>query len=137
MTLPPEQADKEVLTAEIDGLIEQITKDCSKPYFGMRLKQLARENFENAEIICNYILAEKAAYSIMVSTKEGKMKNLGLAISALFERQVVQKPDKEGHSSLLGQARKGRRRGPEAQLERNVQRQTNDISEILQVAIQP
>jgi hypothetical protein len=54
--------------------INSITKACSKPYFSQILKKLANEGFENANIICDYIIAEQNELNIKNSTKEGKIK---------------------------------------------------------------
>jgi hypothetical protein len=54
------KGDKE---KEIDPIacrkINSITKTCTKQYFNNILKILARENAENAQTICDYIVAEE------------------------------------------------------------------------------
>jgi hypothetical protein len=44
---------------DIDSKIEIITKSLTRHYFKSILKKLAIENPDNAEIICNYIIAEQ------------------------------------------------------------------------------
>ncbi|HXT84559.1 MAG TPA: hypothetical protein VN704_09580 [Verrucomicrobiae bacterium] len=40
------------------------------------MKQLAEQNFANAEIICDYIIAEETEINIKNFTKEGRIKVL-------------------------------------------------------------
>jgi len=61
---------------EIEKDIDLITKSLSRPYFNSALKKLARENPNNARIICEYILTEHTEFNIKESTKEGKIKVL-------------------------------------------------------------
>lgn len=61
---------------ELGKKIDSITQFCSKPYFNKALKNLAKENLENAIIICDYIIAEQTEINIKQSTKEGKIKIL-------------------------------------------------------------
>jgi integrase len=56
--------------------IDLITNDLSRPYFNTILKKLAKQNFENASIICDYIITEQTEMNIKPSTKEGKIKLL-------------------------------------------------------------
>ena len=56
--------------------IEEITKYNSKPYYRQALLRLAKINSDNANIICDYILAEQTEINIKESTKEGKIKVL-------------------------------------------------------------
>jgi integrase len=56
--------------------IEEITKYSSKPYYRQALLKLAKINSDNANIICDYILAEQTEINIKESTKEGKIKVL-------------------------------------------------------------
>jgi integrase len=61
---------------ELEKKIDSITEYNSKPYFRAALKRLAIVNSENANIICDYILAEQIEMNIKESTKEGKIKVL-------------------------------------------------------------
>ena len=54
--------------------IDSITKSCTKPYFNKILRQLAQQNLENTNIICDYIIAEETEINIKNSTKEGRIK---------------------------------------------------------------
>ena len=56
--------------------IDFITQFASKAYFNKALKKLARDQFENATTICDYIMAEQTEINIKQSTKEGKIKIL-------------------------------------------------------------
>jgi hypothetical protein len=63
--------DKEV--EENKKIIKKIistTKSCSKQYFKSIVVSLAREHEENANNICNYIIAEEKEINIKNSTKE-------------------------------------------------------------------
>jgi hypothetical protein len=73
LTYPENVEDKEVEeNKEIIKKIISTTKSCSKQYFKSILVSLARENEENANIICNYIIAEETETNIKNSTKEGR-----------------------------------------------------------------
>ena len=61
---------------ELETKIDSITQYNSKPYFRQALKRLAAVNTENANVVCDYILAEQAEINIKESTKEGKIKML-------------------------------------------------------------
>jgi integrase len=81
MTLQDLQTPKVVLSdstkhIELEKRIDSITKGLSKPYFNKILKELLKRNFDNANIICDYIIAEQTEINIKNSTKEGKIKIL-------------------------------------------------------------
>jgi hypothetical protein len=59
---------------DLEKDIDLITKSLSRPYFNSALKKLARENPNNAQLICDYILTEQTEFNIKESTKEGKIK---------------------------------------------------------------
>ena len=44
---------------QLERKIDSLTKSLSKPYFNKILKQLLKKNLENANIICDYIIAEE------------------------------------------------------------------------------
>jgi hypothetical protein len=56
---------------ELENDIDLITKSLSRPYFNTAIKKLARENPNNAQLICDYILTEQTGFNIKDSTKEG------------------------------------------------------------------
>ena len=66
-------------TTTIDSIIkekiESITEYC-RPYINKILKDLSIKNFENANIICDYIIAEQIEFNIKPTTKNGKIKAL-------------------------------------------------------------
>lgn len=66
----------EDISNELVTKIETITQYNSRPYFRQALKRLATVNMENANVVCDYILAEQAEINIKESTKEGKIKLL-------------------------------------------------------------
>jgi hypothetical protein len=61
-------------STELEKKINDVTKYNSKAYFKAALKKVSLVNPENAEIICDYIVAEQTRMNIKESTKEGKMK---------------------------------------------------------------
>lgn len=61
---------------ELGKKIDSITQYNSKPYFRTALKKLALITPENANTICDYILAEQVEMNFKESTKEGEMKVL-------------------------------------------------------------
>ncbi len=50
--------------------IDTITNSCSKPYFGKILNKLFDQSAENANIICDYLIAEETEINIKNFTKE-------------------------------------------------------------------
>ena len=70
--------------------INQITAGLSKPYFRKILIKLGQTNEQNANTICNYILAEQAEINIKKSTKEGKIKVL-IWLSNFLEKKKFRK----------------------------------------------
>jgi integrase len=81
MTLQDPQITKVVISdsskyLELERKINSITNGLSKPYFNKILKELLKKNLENANIICDYIIAEQTEINIKDSTKEGKIKIL-------------------------------------------------------------
>ena len=61
---------------ELEKKINAITQYNSKPYYREALKRLAAVNPGNANVICDYIIAEQIDLNIKESTKEGKIKVL-------------------------------------------------------------
>ena len=66
--------------------INAITKSCTKLYFNQILNKLAKENPENANIICDYIIAEETELNIKNSTKESRIKVITW-LSEFFDNQ--------------------------------------------------
>jgi hypothetical protein len=67
--------EKQEKKLQIIKRIDSLTKSCTKQYFNSILTKLARENIENANTICDYIIAEETEINIKNSTKEGRRKN--------------------------------------------------------------
>jgi len=61
---------------ELEMKICYITQSFSQGFFKNQLKNLARKNSDNANIICNYIIVEQTEFNIKESTKKGKIKAL-------------------------------------------------------------
>ena len=62
-------------TIELEKKIDLVTIYC-KPFTNKILKDLSIKNFENANIICDYIIAEQIEFDIKPTTKIGKIKAL-------------------------------------------------------------
>lgn len=71
-----ELGNKEYIGSELQGKIDFITQYSSKAYFRTALERMAKVIPENANIICEYIIAEQTQMNIKESTKEGKIKVL-------------------------------------------------------------
>ncbi|MGB9167576.1 MAG: hypothetical protein WCB31_01460 [Nitrososphaeraceae archaeon] len=71
---------------DIQKKIETTTKSLSKGYFKSSLK-LVQRNRENANDICNYIIAEKTEINIKNSTAESRIKVL-VWLSNFFEDKL-------------------------------------------------
>jgi hypothetical protein len=65
----------ETTTVDIEKKINSVTKHC-KPYINKLLKDLSINNFENANTICDHIIAEQIEFNIKPTTKNGKIKAL-------------------------------------------------------------
>jgi hypothetical protein len=76
---------------ELNAKIDFITQFASKAYFNKALKKLARDQFENATAICDYIMAEQTEINIKQSTKEGKIKIL-IWLSKSFKESPTSSP---------------------------------------------
>jgi hypothetical protein len=63
-------------TTEIGAKIHLITKSLSRNYYGNILQKLVKSNCDNADIICDYIIAEQTEPNIKDSTKESRIKVL-------------------------------------------------------------
>ena len=61
---------------ELERKIDFITHDLSKSYFRNALVKLVKESGDNANIICDYIIAEINEINIKPLTREGKIKIL-------------------------------------------------------------
>jgi hypothetical protein len=71
-----------IINSELEDKINSITYGY-KPYIRKMLVHLANTNLENANIICDYIIAEQNEINIKESTREGKIKVL-LSLSSYF-----------------------------------------------------
>jgi integrase len=78
-----EQEKKAIISKKIDS----ITQSCSKPYFNKILINLYKQSVENANTICDYIIAEETELNIKNSTKEGRIKIL-VWLSAFHENKI-------------------------------------------------
>jgi hypothetical protein len=70
---------------ELKRKIDAITR-YQKPYISKMLNKLLLENPINAEIICNYIVAEQNEINIKESTKETKIKRI-IHLSKFFDNK--------------------------------------------------
>jgi len=81
-----QQNNKETESDLLLRKINSITKSCTKLYFNQILNKLAKENPENANIICDYIIAEETELNIKNSTKESRIKVITW-LSEFFDNQ--------------------------------------------------
>jgi hypothetical protein len=63
------------IITDMEKKIDSITKSC-KPFINKILKDLSIKHFENANVICDYIIVEQTEFNIKDSTKNGKIKAL-------------------------------------------------------------
>ncbi|MGN6560300.1 MAG: hypothetical protein ACTHJ2_07220 [Candidatus Nitrosocosmicus sp.] len=77
---------------ELANDIDLITKSLSRPYFNSALKKLAKDNPNNAQLICDYILTEQTEFNIKESTKEGKIKVLVWLSNFLNGKNFIEMP---------------------------------------------
>ena len=70
---------------ELKRKIDTITR-YQKPYISKMLNKLLLENSINAEIICNYIVAEQNEINIKESTKETEIKRI-VHLSKFFDHK--------------------------------------------------
>jgi len=61
---------------DLEKKINSITKSLSKPYYSSILRNLVKNNPNNANTIYDYIIAEQTELNIRNSTIEGKLKVL-------------------------------------------------------------
>ena len=71
----------------LEKKIDVITKSLSRAYYKNILLKLADRNTENANIICDYIVAEQTEINIKNSTKESRIKVL-VWLSNFFEDKI-------------------------------------------------
>ena len=71
----------------IEKKIDIITKSLPRAYYKNTLTKLADKNIENANIICDYIIAEQTEINIKNSTKESRIKVLAW-LSNFFENEL-------------------------------------------------
>jgi hypothetical protein len=79
---------RQIAKSRLHDKINSITNTCSKAYFNKILKSLAIVNPSNANIICEYIIAEQEQLNIKNSTKEGKIKTL-VWLSNFFNNKIT------------------------------------------------
>ena len=86
--------------------VNSLTKSCSKKYFNSILIKLANENIENANTICDYIMAEETEINIKNSTKEGRIKILVWLSNYYDNRKSFKGLSKEDILGFLNNLRK-------------------------------
>lgn len=118
---------------ELSKRIDLITHDVSRPYFNTILKKLAVQNFENASIICDYIITEQTEMNIKQSTKEGKIKVL-VWLSNHNSHKSLKDFTKNDILSYMNAIRKSTIKDP-TQMDRYVQWATDDFAQVLPLAL--
>ena len=86
MTLQTSQTESNQTNGycSLEKKIDIITKSLSRSYYKNIVIKLAERNVENANIICDYIVAEQTEINIKNSTKENRIKVL-VWLSNFFE----------------------------------------------------
>lgn len=64
------------ITEELEKKIDYIIESFPQNFLKNKLKNLARKNPDNANVICDYIIVEQTEFNIKDSTKKGKIKAL-------------------------------------------------------------
>ena len=101
-----EEEEKEKETNLLYRKINFITKDCSKLYFNKILKKLVEKNSDNANIICEYIIAEETELNIKNSTKESRIKVLVWISNFLNDTKSFKQMTKQDILDYLNSLRK-------------------------------
>ena len=91
---------------ELEKKICYITQSFSQNYFKNLLKKLARKNSENANTICEYIIAEQIEFNIKDSTKKGKIKALVYLSNHLQDAKLFKEMTKQNILNHLNTFRK-------------------------------
>jgi|GEM_PF-1730251 hypothetical protein len=101
-----QEEEKEKETNLLYRKINFITKDCSKLYFNKILKKLVEKNSDNANIICEYIIAEETELNIKNSTKESRIKVLVWISNFLNDTKSFKQMTKQDILDYLNSLRK-------------------------------
>ena len=95
----------------IDYKIEIITRSLTRQYFKNTLNKLAEQNIQNADTLCNYIIAEQNEINIKNSTKETKIKIL-VWLSDFLNAKNYENMSKEDILAFLNKLRKSQDKDP-------------------------
>jgi hypothetical protein len=83
---------------ELQTKIHSITQYNSKPYFRQALKRLAALNADNANVICDYILAEQTDINIKRVDQRRQNKSIDMVIKLLGQQALIIKITFKGPS---------------------------------------
>ncbi len=95
----------------LDVKIDIITKSLPRQYYKNTLKKLSEQNFQNAETLCNYIIAEQNEINIKNTTKETKIKIL-VWLSNFHSGKNYEQMTKEDILAFLNKLRKSQDEDP-------------------------
>lgn len=93
-------------SSRVEKKIDIITKPLSRAYYKNILINLAKRNIENANIICDYIIAEQTEINIKNSTKESRIKVLVWLSNFFEDKTSFKEMTKQDILSYLNNLRK-------------------------------
>ena len=85
----------EISENKLEKKISYITQSISQNFLKNKLKNLARKNPGNANVICDYIIVEQTEFNIKDSTKKGKIKALVYLSGHLQDTKSFKKMTKQ------------------------------------------
>ena len=103
--------EKNELGLEICSKIDTITSSLNRAYYKNTLKKLAEQNIQNAETVCNFILAEQNEINIKNTTKETKIKIL-IWLSDFHNGKNYENMTKEDILAFLNKLRRSQDEDP-------------------------
>ena len=102
--LQPTQTN--ITKEDLENKIDYTTKSLSRLYFKNILTKLSHNNLENADIICDYIIAEQTEINIKISTAESRIKVLVWLSNFFNDKLSFRKMKKQDILSYLNSLRK-------------------------------
>jgi hypothetical protein len=96
----------EISENKLEKKISYITQSFSQNFLKNKLKNLARKNPGNANVICDYIIVEQTEFNIKDSTKKGKIKALVYLSGHLQDTKSFKKMTKQDILDNLNTFRK-------------------------------
>ena len=97
---------KDHINDELEKKIDYITESFPQNFLKNKLKNLARKNPDNANVICDYIIVEQTEFNIKDSTKMGKIKALVYLSNHLQDTKLFKEMRKQDILDHLNTFRK-------------------------------